>query len=142
MTPYRFQRSARRMTSYIALLLVMASLGFLVLVFDASPWIIGIVAVVALPAAWDVAVGTVATFEVTDVALSWTSGKRTKTLNVTDIANIRFHTRLDGSRKMIVMLHSGEKVTVPPQCTPPFRVISDVLTHLGITYSVHHFQLW
>ena len=138
---YHFERPARSTKSVSVLLWMIGLLVILMLVFQASWIILSFGAVITLPLIWDIVSNPVAQFTLDEKTISWTTGRKMVAVERRDIDRIRFNTRLDGSRKITLLLNYGGKRVVAPPCTPPIKDIESVLKGAGITYEIRHFHL-
>lgn len=130
--PFRFERSARAPRALALVALALAVLAALVFLVEAAWWIAAILALLTLPALVEALRDTRATLALDDSALSWSSGRRGRTVPLGRIAEARLATTLDFSQRASLLLDTGEKLRIPPECLPPGRALDAALTARGI----------
>lgn len=138
---YHFHRDGRTMTTVLTVagIWLVALLAWTLL--SAAPWIIALILAFTLPAIWDVYSGSTATLTLSDTALKWTSGKRHAEVQLSEIDHIRLDTRLDFTVRASVVLHSGQKIRLPQDATPPHKTLETELHARDIKTQRHHFSL-
>ena len=138
---YAFIRDGRTLTTVITVAGVWLAALLAWLIIDAAPWIIAIILLFTLPAIWDVYSGTKATLRLTDTSLSWSSGKRHAEVAYSEIDHIRLDTRLDFTVRASAVLHTGQKIRLPQDATPPHKTLEAELHARNIKTQRHHFSL-
>jgi len=118
-TPFEFTSHGRNLRTAIVLIAVYAALVALVVVFDASLWLIAGLALTTLPALWDIWSNRSAGLNLTDDTLLWRSGKRFGSIALDDIERVRFDARWDFSVRVTVVPVSGKPVRLPYDALPP-----------------------
>lgn len=141
MSVYRYHAAARSPRTLIALGAWWAGLIGCYLFLDASMWILMPLALVTLPALYEIGKGAVATLEIDNSEFRWTSGSRGVRLPRAEVARVRLDTRLDFSLRMSLVLHNGKKVRLPYECVPPRKSLEAELTARQIEIERHHFSL-
>jgi hypothetical protein len=141
MTPFHHRASARSRTAILWLTLWGALWCGLYSAVPIHPVVIGVVVCVTLPLVWDVITNRIGTFTLTENAMTWSFANKVTSHPRQDIDHVVFNTRLDGSRKMTVILTTGHKAIVPPLGTPPFHALSKALDDHRIKYVTRHFSL-
>ena len=138
---YRFRRQGRNYATLYAVAGIWAVLILAIVLVDAAAWLMALIALVTLPALWDLLMNPPAGLDLTANDLSWFSGRRQATLARGEIERMRFDTRLDFSVRATAILTTGRKVRLPYECTPPHEVFEAALNAQGIRVERHHFSL-
>ncbi|MGB7243645.1 MAG: hypothetical protein WBC93_16380, partial [Sulfitobacter sp.] len=123
----------------VAAVYLAAAVGFFVL--DASPWLIGVLIVVTMPALWDLYRNPSSGLTLDDTELRWHSGRMHAELPLAELAFIRLDTRLDFSVRITAVLASGRKIRLPYEATPPHKIFEAELQARSIKSERHHFSL-
>lgn len=123
------------------LIAVWAALLYLLIVLDAAPMIVAILAVFTLPALWDLVRNPLAGIDLSATHLRWFTGPRDAVIALSEIDHIRLDTRLDLSVRASIVLPSGRRIRMPFEATPPHQAFEDALTAQGVTVKRFHFQL-
>lgn len=141
MSVYRYEAAARSPRAYLALGLwwggLLAAWAFL----DASPWILLPLALVTLPALYEMGKGSSATLEIDSDEIRWTTGARGARMAWDEVERVRLDTRLDFSVRMSLVLPGGKRVRLPYECVPPSKALEAELDRRGIAVERHHFSL-
>lgn len=138
---FEFRRNGRNRTTMVTVLAIWTALGAAILYLDAALWLMGLVALLTLPAVWELFVNPAAGLDLTDRELSWFTGRRRAHLARGEIERVRLDTRLDFSVRATAVLTTGRKVRLPYECTPPHRILEAALNAHGIRTERHHFSL-
>ncbi len=138
---FTFRRTARNWPTLVAVLAVWGALILAYLVFEASGWIVGILGLFTLPAVYDLGRNPTAGVTLNSDRLDWYSGRVHAGLDLSEIDHIRLDTRLDFSVRATAVLHSGRKIRLPFESTPPHRPFEEVLNANGVKTVRHHFSL-
>ena len=141
MTPYAFETTGRNRATLITVVVVWAVLGLAILVLDAAPWLMGLVALATIPAVIDLVSGRASGVRLDADGLHWFSGRRTGEVAWPRISHIRLDTRLDFSIRASAVLTTGRKVRLPLEATPPSEDFEEALTSRGSKVVRHHFSL-
>lgn len=139
--PFEWQRQGRNPVTMYTVLAVWAALIALVVMVQAAPWLMGAVALFTLPACWDLYRNPASGLRIDADQLTWYSGRRRATLDWSEVARVRFDTRLDFSVRATVLLTGGRKVRLPYESTPPDKLMEAALNAHGIRTERHHFSL-
>ena len=102
-------------------------------------WIAAIVFVFTLPAVYDLISARLAQLTIDDTLVSWSAGRASGEVELAQIKTVRMDTRLDLSVRVTLLLHSGQKVRIPFEATPPHRLFEEELTARGLSVVRHHF---
>ncbi len=139
-SPLSHHHAAR--TGRVAVVLASVWLVLLVLwsELDAAPWVIALLFLPTLPAAYEFATNKQAWFELTDTSMRWQTGKRQGDIALNKIEAVRLKTRLDLSVRVQV-LAGGTRILVPQECVPPHRDLETALQARGIPVTRHHFGI-
>jgi hypothetical protein len=138
--PYTYSRQGRSRTTLWVVLGIWAALIAAILLVDAAPWLMGLIAAFTLPAVWDLWHNPAAGLELDGQGMHWFTGKRSASLDWSDIDRIRLDTRLDLSVRASAVLQSGRKIRLPYECTPPHQRLEAELNARGIRTERHHFS--
>ncbi|WP_050602812.1 hypothetical protein [Ruegeria sp. 6PALISEP08] len=142
MTEYTFARQNRNTRTLVILASVYAGLMALVVLFDAAWWIVWLLALVTLPAVWDVVQNTRAGVQMDQNAIRWFTGKRQGEVMLRDIDFFRFDTRWDFSVRVSIFLQSGKRIRLPDESLPPHHDLESILTEAGFRIERHHFTVF
>lgn len=138
---FSYHRQARSVPLAVVLAGVWAGLIALYVIVDASPLILGVLALFTLPGLVDLIRNPASGLTLTDRTLSWHSGRRSAELALEEIDHMRLDTRLDFSVRASAVLRSGRKIRLPFEATPPHQAFEDALEARGIKTRRTHFQL-
>ena len=138
---FSFRRKGRNWAALLSVLGIWAVLLIAIVAIDAALWLMGVVALFTLPAAWEVCNNPKAGFDMNDAGVLWFTGKRRASLNWLEIDRFRLDTRLDFSVRATAVLTSGKKIRLPYECTPPHKALEAALNARGIRTERHHFSL-
>lgn len=108
---------------------------------EAHPLIVLFLGLFTLPACWDFLHNPDSGLTLTPDTLTWHSGKRRAAVALDEIDTVRLDTRLDFSVKATLVLHTGARIRLPFECTPPHQQFEDALNARGLTTRRTHFQL-
>ena len=139
--PFVFEQQARNMRNLVIVLGVWAILFVAWVWLEAAPWIIAFLAAFTLPALYDLIRNPRSGLRLDSTTLTWFSGRRQGTLELSEIDHIRLDTRLDFSVRVTAVLTTGRKIRLPFESTPPHQAFEDALTARGVKTQRHHFQL-
>ena len=103
-----------------------------VVILDLHPVIAAIVAVMMLPAIWDIVVGADATMTIDNTHLTWRMGGRGDSYDLHEIERVTTNLTWDFSRKATVFAKSGAKHRIPPPCLPPDVAFDLALRERGV----------
>lgn len=143
MTPdvYTFHRKARNWATLLTLLGTWVALILVWTIFDASGWIVGFVFLFTLPAVYDVGRNPSAGLSLDRRTLRWYSGRTEGLLDLDEIDHMRLDTRMDFSVRATAILHTGRKIRLPFEATPPHKPFEAALIDCGVKTQRHHFSL-
>lgn len=139
---FRFSRQGRSNRAAVALGCVYAVLALGILRFDAAWWIVALVALFTLPAAWDFWRNPSAGLELDTQRLSWHTGNRKGQLDLAEIDHMRFDTRWDLSVRVAAVLPNKKRVRLPYESLPKPRVLEQEFQARDITVKRHHFTIF
>ncbi|WP_298912973.1 hypothetical protein [uncultured Roseobacter sp.] len=139
--PFSYQHSGRNLKTLCIVLGIWLILALAIIVVEAAPWLMGIIALCTLPALWDLFADPAAGLTFDDRSVQWFSGKRHASLLWSEVDHVRLDTRLDFSVRVTIMLKSGGKVRLPYEATPPHQTFESALRARGIRTERHHFSL-
>jgi hypothetical protein len=132
--PFRFERSAREPRALALIGLSGLAILGLLLVVDAAWWVVAILALLSLPAIVEALRDARATLALDDGGLRWSSGRRARAVPLDRIAEVRLATTLDFSQRASVLLDTGQRLRIPPECLPPGRTLDAALAARGIPH--------
>lgn len=139
--PFQFRKAGRNRAALFAVLGIWTALIAAVLLVNAALWLMGLIALVTLPALWELVTNPAAGLDLTQSKLTWFTGRRKGELARGEVERMRFDTRLDFSVRATVVLTTGRKVRLPYECTPPHQLFEKALIAHGIRVERHHFSL-
>ncbi|WP_300055888.1 hypothetical protein [uncultured Roseobacter sp.] len=139
--PFTYHRQGRSWTALGVVLAIWALLILAILLVQAAPWLMGIIALFTLPALWEVWANPAAGLQMDDHGLRWFTGNREATLTWAEVDHMRLDTRLDFSVRATAVLTSGRKIRLPYEATPPHAAFEAALQGLGVRTERHHFSL-
>lgn len=139
--PFRFDRQGRGTATALSVALVWAVLITALFWLEAAPLIIGALALFTLPALRDLITNPKAGFALERDRLRWHSGRHDAEVALDRIDHIRLDTRLDLSVRASVVLHTGRRIRIPFEATPPHRDLETALHARAIPTQRHHFSL-
>ena len=132
--PFRFERRARSARSLLLVAAALLALLALVTVVGAAWWVAGAFALLTLPALVEALRDARTTLCLDAEGLSWASGRRRRRVPLDRIAEVRLSTTLDFSQRASLVLDSGERLRIPPECLPPGRALDAALAARAIPH--------
>lgn len=108
---------------------------------DAHPLVVGLLLLFTLPAIYDMGRGRVSRLHLDDRTIRWSNGVAEGEIALTRIAEVKLHTGLDFSQRARIILKSGEKTRIPPDCLPHGRRLDAALDARGIPQTRSLFAL-
>lgn len=138
---YRYSRSSRSPRALAFVALWWLGLVLLHFVLSAAPLILLVLALVSLPALFDIGRGATSEFRITDRHIEWRTGARGARLPRGQLKSVRLDTRLDFSSRLTLLTYQGGKTRLPYECVPPAAEIEAALHSAGIPFERHHFAL-
>lgn len=132
--------NGRSTKAAIVLIALWAGLICLWVFLSAAPWIVALLMLATLPAAWEFMTAKQASFRLTPTKLTWQSGRSEGDIAVAKIDAVRLETRLDWSVRVKILV-PGKRIVLPQDCVPPHRELETALQALGVTTSRHHFTI-
>lgn len=138
---FSYARPGRNRATLFAVCGVWAGLLAAIVLVDAAPWLMGVIGVFTLPALWDLYRNPESGLRFTPDTLNWFSGNRVAEVEWREIEKVRLDTRLDFSVRATIVLHSGRKIRLPYESTPPHDLLEAALNARGIRTERHHFSL-
>lgn len=139
--PYRFDRQGRSRTTAAILAGIWAALIAAWFRLEASPWILGALALCTLPALRDLVANPAAGLTLGQDTISWHSGPRTAEIAIAEIDHVRLDTRADLSVRATVISNTGRRIRVPPDAMPPHQTFESALNERSVRTERHHFSL-
>lgn len=139
---YTFTRQGRSPRTLAILIVIYAMLIGAIILIDAAWWLMGALALVTLPALWDLWQDPHAGICLDDDKLNWHTGRHAGTLGLTEINHIRFDTRWDFSVRVTVVLRDKTRVRLPYDTLPPHHAFETALAERGIRVERHHFRVF
>jgi hypothetical protein len=139
--PFLFEQQARSRKTLVIVIAVWLALIAAWIWLEAALWIVTFLATFTLPAVYDLIRNPKSGLRLDETNLSWFSGRRAATLDLSEIDLIRLDTRLDFSVRVTAQLNTGRKIRLPFECTPPHLALEDALEAHNVKTQRHHFQL-
>jgi len=106
-----------------------------------SWWLMATLALLTLPALWDLWRDPSTGLRLDDTRLEWHSGRRSGTLDLSEIDHMRFDTRWDFSVRVTAMLDNNKRVRLPYEALPPHRALEAAFSARGLRVERHHFSI-
>ncbi len=138
---FRFRKQGRSSATLYVVVAIWVVLLALVILVQASPWLMAAIGCFTLPAIWDLYRNPLSGLDFTPDALTWFTGRREGSLPWHEIDRFRLDTRLDFSVRASAVLNSGRKIRLPYECTPHHLLLEAALNARGIRTERHHFSL-
>ena len=138
---FTYRHHARSRAALLVLPAIWAALAATWFWLEAAGWLIGLLGLFTLPALLEVITNPKSGLRLSATQLCWFSGKRNAEISLDQIDHIRLDTRLDMSVRVTVVLHSGRKIKLPFEATPPHRDFEAALNARGVATQRHHFTL-
>jgi hypothetical protein len=113
-----------------------------VILVDAAWWLMTALAMLTLPALWDLWRDPSAGLRLGETGLDWHTGQRSGALLLTEINHMRFDTRWDFSVRVTAVLENGKLVRLPYEALPPHRAFETALEVRKIAVKRHHFTVF
>lgn len=139
--PLLHRRQGRSRAALLTVGTVWAALVAAIWLFEASPWLMGVLAFFTLPAVWELVSNPAAGLKLDDHRIMWFSGRREAEMMLSELSRVRMETRLDFSVRVTLIPKAGPKIRLPYECTPPHQLLEDALAARGIKTERHHFTL-
>ena len=139
---FEFSRQGRSPRTVAILIIVYTGLIGAIILIDAAWWLMGILALLTLPALWDLWRDPSAGVRLDADRLDWHTGRRRATLELQEIEHMRFDTRWDFSVRVTAVLQDGKRVRLPYEALPPHRDFEKALVLIGVTVKRHHFAVF
>lgn len=140
--PLEFARQGRTPRLLAILIGVYGVLLAAIIVIDAAWWLVAALALLTLPALWDLWRNPGAGLRLGDGRLDWYSGTHHATLELHDIDHMRFDTRWDFSVRVTAVLGNGKRVRLPDESLPPHQPFEAGLIAHGVAVQRHHFTVF
>jgi hypothetical protein len=140
--PLSHDTTARTARAALILLLVWLAILTLWLALEAAPFIVALLLLATLPAAWDFASGRRAWLRLDDRWLRWGSGRAEGEIALDKIEKVRFETRLDLSVRVRIVIDTGKRYSLPQDAVPSREVLEAAFEARGIATERHHFVLF
>ncbi|MGB7317785.1 MAG: hypothetical protein WBC85_07445, partial [Planktotalea sp.] len=110
---FHFERRARSPRAIFFIALWWAAIALLHFAIQANPWILLLLALVSLPAIYDLGANASAILTIDAQHIAWRSGQRGATCPRAQLQKVRLDTRLDFSLRMTLIPHQGRKIRLP-----------------------------
>ncbi|WIY25487.1 hypothetical protein [Parasedimentitalea psychrophila] len=138
---FQFSRYSRTPQLLVTLMILYGVLAGLYFAVDAAGWIVALLALPTIPAAWDYWRDIRSGLSLGPDQVEWYSGQHIDSLALEQIDHARFDTRWDFSVRVTLILQNGSKLRLPPQVLPPRRQLEPELQARGVRTERHHFRL-
>lgn len=139
--PFSYRRQGRSRATLLVVIGIWFALAAAVILVDAALWLVALVGVFTIPAVMDVIRNPTSGLDFSPDQMTWFSGHRSGAIEWQEIDRVRLDTRLDFSVRASAVLHSGQKIRLPYECTPPHLMLEAALNAHGIRTERHHFSL-
>lgn len=134
-----FTRQGRTPQSVAILVAIYFVLVAAIILIDASRWLMAGLALLTLPALWDLWRNPSAGLRLGADRLDWHTGQRRGTLDLQEIDHMRFDTRLDFSVRVTAVLKDRKRIRLPYEALPPHRALEAGFEARAIPVKRHHF---
>jgi hypothetical protein len=138
---FEFTRHGRSRRAVLVLALIYGLLLAAVVLVDAAVWLMAVLALLTLPALWDLWRNPSAGVRLDATRLEWHSGRRAAWMDLAEIDHMRLDTRWDFSVRATAVPHTGKRVRLPFESLPPHRAFETTLTARGVRVERHHFSI-
>lgn len=140
--PLTFTRRGRDRRVLAVVIGIYGVLLAAIILVDAAWWLMAALALLTLPALWDLWRDPSAGIRLDDTRLDWHSGRRSGTLELREIDHMRFDTRLDFSVRVTAVLKNDKRIRLPYEALPPHRAFEAGFDARGIAVKRHHFTIF
>ena len=137
-----FTRHARTPQTVMILIAIYATLLAAIILIDAAWWLMAALALLTLPALWDLWRDSGAGLRLNDTHLDWHTGRRSGRLDLSEIDHMRFDTRWDFSVRVTAVLKDEKRVRLPYEALPPHRALEAAFVARGLRVERHHFTIF
>jgi hypothetical protein len=139
---FEFTRQGRSPRTVAILIALYTGLIGAIILIDAAWWLMTALALLSLPALWDLWRDPSAGVRLSADRLEWHTGRRRATLELQEIEHMRFDTRWDFSVRVTAVLQDGKQARLPYESLPPHRNFEKALVSKGVTVKRHHFKVF
>jgi hypothetical protein len=140
MSPYKFTKQGRNPATSIGIALMWTLVAILYTRFDAHFIIVAVLIGVTLPACLDWIKNPQSGLDIDPTRVRWYSAKRQGQIAHAEIDHFRFHTGLDGTRRIVIVDTLGRKTRIPYESTPPHKPLKHWLRLAEIPFQDRHFS--
>lgn len=136
---FEFSRHARTPRTVAILIAVYTALATAVILVDAAWWLVAGLALLTVPALFDLWRDPSAGIRLSEDGLDWHSGRRSGALDLAEVDHMRFDTLFDFSVRVTAVLKDGKKLRLPYEALPPHRTFETEFNTRSIRVERHHF---
>lgn len=136
---YSFSRRGRSPATMLAAGGWLAGLLVLWLGLGTMLWIVILLALPVLPALFDLIRNPLSGLKISGGRIEWFSGGLAASAELSEIERVRFDTRWDFSVRATLILHSGKRIRLPQEATPPYAEADAAFQARAIRTERHHF---
>lgn len=140
--PVEFNRHGRTLRTGAVLIAIYGVLLAAIIVVDAAWWLMAALALLTLPALWDMWRDPSAGVRLGETRLDWHTGRRSGTLELHEIDHMRFDTRWDFSVRVTAVLAGDKRIRLPYEALPPHRAFEAEFVARGVRVERHHFTIF
>lgn len=137
-----FNRQGRSSRTVAILIIIYTVLIAAVLLIDAAWWLMAGLALLTLPALWDLYRDPSAGVQLSNTALRWHSGRRQGELALSEIDHMRFDTRWDFSVRVSAVLPNKKRVHLPFESLPPHQSFEAAFEARDVAVKRTHFSFF
>ncbi len=141
-TDFEFTRQGRSPRTLAILIVVYSVLIAATILIDAAWWLMATLALLTLPALWDLWGDPSAGVRLSADRLDWHTGRQNASLDLSEIDFMRFDTRWDFSVRITVVLHDASRARLPYEALPPHTDFEKALVAQGVKVEKHHFSVF
>ncbi|MEQ9693695.1 hypothetical protein [Shimia sp. SDUM112013] len=138
--PLTHETQGRNPRTFLALGAALAVLAFLYSIGTVT-WVLVVLGLFAVPAAFDVLRNPRATFTLDDTHIEWKSNTQHARVPLHQVQGARFDTRWDFSVRVTLTLVDQSKMRIPQDTMPPHQALENALKEREIKTERHHFRV-
>ncbi len=139
---FYFERNARSTTAMLAISAWLVGLAVLTVVAQIKLWLMTALALPLAPALWELWQNPRSWVRLDDQQFIWNSPHASGEIALAQIAHVDMITRWDLSIRMILHTQRGTDHTLPPDVTPPRKMMEAALAARNIATKQHHFTVF
>ena len=127
-----YENSARSSKSFILLICYFVLILTLKILIAAHNFVIIFLVLIVLPLAFDVGRNKKSGIKISNIEITWFSGKFSGQIFLSDISSVEFKKRLDLSYRTRLVDQNNNKIVLPAEALPRINIFKDTLKLYGI----------